>query len=120
MRLPARLGLGAKIGDGQQWMSWGHLQDYVAMVLYLLQSPQAQGAYNMTAPNPVQNAVFMQAFSRSLHRPCWLTLPAGLMRLLLGERAALLLGGQKVLPRRLQNLGYVFCYPSLVQALAAV
>lgn len=116
--LPAfRLGLGARLGDGRQWMSWIHIDDYVAMLLKLLESPQASGAYNMCAPHPVTNAEFTATLARELHRPALFAAPVWLLRLVLGERAALLLDGQKAIPVKMEKLGYRFAHPELEGAL---
>lgn len=116
--LPAfRLGLGSRLGDGRQWLSWVHIDDYVAMARLLLDNPQASGACNMVAPHPVTNAEFTAALARVLRRPALFAAPAWLLRRVLGERAALLLDGQKVLPRRIGQLGYRFLHPDLEPAL---
>jgi hypothetical protein len=67
MRLPFSLGLGARLGDGRQWMSWVHIEDYVAMVLHLLGDEKMRGPFNMTAPQPVSNAEFTHVFATALH-----------------------------------------------------
>lgn len=117
MLLPFRLGLGARLGDGEQWMSWVHIDDYVAMVLKLLHDPQASGPYNMTAPNPVTNAEFTSTLAVTLGRPAPFAAPAALLRLGMGERATLLLEGQRVLPKRMQAAQYRFAHPDLANAL---
>lgn len=119
--LPAfRLGLGARLGDGRQWLSWIHIDDYVAMVQELLANPKASGAYNMTAPSPVTNAEFTATLASLLHRPAPFAAPAWLLRLALGERSALLLEGQKVLPTGIEQLGYRFAHPRLDEALRSL
>jgi len=120
MLLPFKLGLAARLGNGRQWMSWIHVNDYVAIVLLLLENAQAKGAYNMTAPEPVTNAQFTQTLARVLHRPALLVTPTWLLKLLLGEMAALLLGGQRALPTKIQALGYHFDYVNLEDALNAI
>jgi uncharacterized protein len=118
--LPAfKLGLAARLGNGQQWMSWIHIDDYVAIVLLLLENAQAVGAYNMTAPEPVTNQQFTNTLAHVLHRPALFVAPAFLLKLMLGERAELLLGGQRALPTNVQALGYRFQYATLEQALTA-
>lgn len=119
LSLPFKLGLGAQLGDGRQWMSWIHRNDYLAILLHLLDQSTARGAYNLTAPRPVTNAEFTQTLAHALRRPAWLVAPAWLLRPLLGERASLLLGGQRVLPNHLETTGYRWLYPSLDQALSA-
>lgn len=119
MLLPFKFGLGARLGDGKQGMSWIHIDDYVDIVLKLLTSEQADGAFNMTAPQPVSNRVFTATLAATLHRPAWLVAPAALLGLALGDRKVLLLGGQNVLPSRVQSIGFTFCYPRLSSALRA-
>ncbi|KAF3996002.1 TIGR01777 family oxidoreductase [Glaciimonas immobilis] len=118
MLLPFKLGLGARLGDGTQWMSWIHIDDYVAMVLVLLHHTHASGAFNMTAPEPVTNRAFTDKLARALHRPTLLIAPAAVMRMALSERAYLLLGGQKAIPIQMMALGYRFLHGKLEDALA--
>ena len=120
MLLPFKLGLAARLGDGKQWMSWIHVDDYVAIVLLLLENQQATGAYNMTAPEPVTNSEFTQTLAQVLHRPALFVAPALLLKLLLGEMSVLLLGGQRALPTKLQTLGYDFTYANLEAALESL
>ncbi len=120
MMLPFKLGLAAQLGDGRQWMSWIHVDDYVAIVLLLLDNSTVSGPYNMTAPEPVTNAEFTQTLARVLHRPALLVAPAYVLKLMLGEMAALLLGGQRALPTKVQALDYSFIYTSLEDALTAI
>ncbi|MGH8441300.1 MAG: TIGR01777 family oxidoreductase [Nevskiaceae bacterium] len=120
MKLPFSLGLGGHLGDGRQWMSWIHRDDWVALILWLLADDGRTGAYNATAPNPATNRDFARALGASLHRPAVLPMPAFMVRLLVGEMAHLLLTGQKVVPARAQTEGFAFRYPDLRAALAAV
>ena len=117
MVLPFRLGLGAQLGDGRQWMSWVHCEDYVAMVLRLLRDEHMQGAYNMTAPQPSSNAEFTAALAATLHRPSFIAAPATLLKLALGERACLLLEGQRALPKKIEKARFRFAFPELTGAL---
>lgn len=117
MRLPFSLGLGARLGDGKQWMSWIHIDDYIAIVRMLLLHTGARGPFNMTAPAPVTNGEFTRELAHALHRPAFLAAPAALLQRVLGERSALLLGGQKVLPHKVESLGYRFAHPALSAAL---
>ncbi|MFZ2724678.1 MAG: TIGR01777 family oxidoreductase [Methylococcaceae bacterium] len=117
MLTPFKYGLGARIGDGNQWMSWIHIDDYVAIVVKLLNDVNATGAYNMTAPQPSTNKEFTSSLAKVLHRPAFLIAPAWLMTLVLGKRAYLLLGGQRVLPAKVIAMGYEFTYPTLEKAL---
>ncbi|HSM98421.1 MAG TPA: TIGR01777 family oxidoreductase, partial [Gallionella sp.] len=100
MLLPFKLGMGTRLGDGKQWMSWIHIDDYVAMLHGLLRNARACGPYNMTAPQPVTNAEFTAALAAALHRPAPFIMPAILLKPAMGERACLLLEGQRVLPEK--------------------
>lgn len=116
--LPAyRLGLGAQLGNGQQWLSWIHIDDMVALIMRSLESPAASGVYNAVAPQPVQQARFHRALASHCRRPGVLRVPALPLKLALGEMSTLLLGGQKVLPERLLEQGFSFRFADLDAAL---
>ncbi len=117
MLLPFKLGLGARLGDGKQWMSWVHIQDYVAMVKLLLDNGRLHGSFNMTAPNPVSNAQFTQTLAHSLHRPVFFAAPGIALKWAMGARSALLLEGQRVLPKNIEAAGYSFIFSDLEGAL---
>ncbi|HET7832216.1 MAG TPA: TIGR01777 family oxidoreductase [Gallionella sp.] len=114
---PFKLGMGARLGDGKQWMSWVHIDDYVAMLLRLLRDAEASGPFNMTAPNPVTNAEFTSTLAAVLHRPAPFVAPASLLKLGMGERACLMLEGQRVMPRRMEQAQHNFMFPNLADAL---
>lgn len=116
---PFQLGLGGRIGTGEQWMSWIHLEDEIAAILFLLEQHTLFGAFNLTAPGALNNQAFATALGRALNRPARLPMPALVLRLLLGESSELLLEGQRVYPTRLEEAGFVFRYPNLDQALSA-
>lgn len=112
------LGLGAVVGDGQQVLSWIHIDDIVGAYQFLLKRLDLEGAFNLTAPQPVNQAEFAQTMAKTLHRPLFLKLPAPIIRGLFGEMGeCLLLKGQRVLPKRLIEEGYHFRYPDLKSAL---
>lgn len=123
MILPFKLGLGASIGDGNQMMSWIHIDDMVAAVLYIqrahIQKAHNQnteslyGVINLTAPEPISNKQFSQALAASLNRPCLFSTPAWLLKLLLGEMSDMLLFGQSVVPTKLIESGFSFQYKSI-------
>jgi uncharacterized protein (TIGR01777 family) len=112
-----RLGLGGRLGDGKQWMSWIHLSDHLAIQKHLLRHPELSGAFNLTAPHPVTNEEFTRTLARRLNRPARLPVPAIVLRLAFGEMADLLLGGQRVLPERIMQAGYRFRFADLADAL---
>ncbi len=121
MSLPFRLGLGGRLGSGQQWYSWIHLHDLLNIIDFALQQPTTTNTFrvwNGVAPQALRQAEFARVTAIALRRPCLLPTPAWPMRLLLGEQADLLLEGQRVYPRALSDLGFQFEYPELSQALA--
>jgi uncharacterized protein (TIGR01777 family) len=117
---PFKLGLGGRLGDGRQWMSWIHLEDEIGLILHLLTQPSLEGAFNATAPAPVTNREFVKQLGAALHRPAVLAMPAPVLRLGLGEMAHLLLTGQRAIPKRTLDSGYRFTYPELRPALDSV
>lgn len=117
MLMSFRLGLGARIGDGNQWMSWIHIDDQVAAICHLLNNPSSRGAYNLTAPNPATNAEFSNTLARAMHRPRFLALPAPMLNIALGEASELLLGGQRAMPSRLLGEDFQFRFPTLQPSL---
>ncbi|MDD1612785.1 MAG: TIGR01777 family oxidoreductase [Methylococcaceae bacterium] len=119
MLMPFRLGIGGRIGSGRQWMSWIHRQDWINIALAMIADESMQGAYNATAPNPVTNSEFTCILARCLHRPALLPVPAMALKILLGEMSELVLGSQRVLPKRLLQHGFKFQYPDLEGALQA-
>jgi uncharacterized protein (TIGR01777 family) len=114
---PFRLGLGGRLGNGRQWMSWVHRADWIAITQTLLNDNTMRGAYNATAPAPVTNAEFTRTLAACLKRPALLPVPASLLKMLLGEMSELVLGSQRVLPERLLQHGFKFRYGDLDAAL---
>jgi len=121
MLTPFRLGVGGRLGSGQQWMSWITLEDVVGTLRFVLENGAARGAFNFVSPEPVRNADFTRALAKALHRPALFPAPAFALRLALGEMAdALLLSSQRVVPTQLDKLGYRYLHPNLPAALTAV
>jgi len=119
MALPFRLGVGGRVGNGRQWLSWIERDDAVRMILWALDNEAVRGVYNATSPQPVTNADFTRALGRAMHRPAILPAPAFALRLLFGQMAGeMLLEGQRVLPARAAREGFVFEYENLARALA--
>jgi len=118
MARPFRLGVGGKIGSGRQWMSWISLADVVAILKFCLENGAVRGAVNLVSPHPVRNAEFTSALAKALHRPALFAAPPFALRLAMGEMAdALLLSSQRVVPARLEKLGYRFIDTDLHAAL---
>lgn len=118
---PFKMGAGGVLGSGKQWMSWIALDEMVDVIVRALEDAQIQGPLNAVAPHPVTNREFTKTLGKVLGRPTIFPLPGFAARLVFGEMAdALLLGGQRVLPARLQQAGYKFAHPSLESALRAI
>ncbi|MGH7670962.1 MAG: TIGR01777 family oxidoreductase [Gemmatimonadaceae bacterium] len=113
-----KLGGGGPMGSGSQWMSWITREDYGRGVQFLLGNADAVGVVNLVAPNPVRNGDFTRVLGAVLHRPAILPLPSVALKLAFGEMAdATLLASQRVVPRRLEELGFQFRFPSLAEGL---
>lgn len=118
---PFKMGVGGRLGSGQQWMSWVTLKDTVRIVRLALEDGAIRGPINVVSPEPIQNVEFTEALAKALHRPAIVSAPEFALKLALGEMAdALLLASQRVLPAALEKLGYRFIHPELGSALASV
>ncbi|HEX7940445.1 MAG TPA: TIGR01777 family oxidoreductase, partial [Gemmatimonadaceae bacterium] len=119
MLLPFRLGIGGRIGNGRQYWPWIHRHDWIDLVRFVLKTPDAVGAFNLTAPSPVTNAEFVRELGRALGRPTLIPVPPIALRILLGRELAdsVLLSGQRAMPARATQLGFRFTYPTLSLAL---
>jgi uncharacterized protein (TIGR01777 family) len=121
MVTPFKFGVGGRLGDGRQWMSWLTLEETVGIVDFALQSSGLTGPVNAVTPNPVRNSEFTKVLAKALRRPALFPAPAFALRLALGEMAdALLLVSQKVVPSKLVDSGYSFLQANLTEALANV
>lgn len=114
---PFKMGLGGKLGDGKQWMSWIHIDDLVGLYRFALDNP-VQGAVNGVAPYPVTNGDFTKALAAALHRPALFPAPPFALKLMFGEMAEVLLASQRVQPKQAESMGYRFRFPQLEPALA--
>jgi uncharacterized protein (TIGR01777 family) len=117
MRLPFRLGAGGPLGPGTQYLPWIHLADWVEMITWLIQQPDARGPFNVTAPSPATNADFTRALARAVNRPAVIPVPAFALRLALGELADTLLTGQRAIPARATTSGFSFRFSEIGSAL---
>jgi uncharacterized protein (TIGR01777 family) len=121
MMIPFRFFAGGKIGSGQQWMSWISLDDVILVLRLAVEKGQVSGPLNVISPQPLQNAEFTKTLASAMHRPALFPAPAFALRLALGEMAdALLLSSQRVLPKKLESLGYRFLHADLKSALDAL
>ncbi len=117
---PVKLGIGAGIGRGDQYLSWIHEEDLAALINFAIKN-QCEGTYNSVAPNPVTNREFMKSLARVLKKPFFLpNVPGFIMKLALGQRASMVLGGNRVSSEKLQDEGFVFTYPELDGALRKI
>lgn len=120
MKLPFRLGVGGPIGSGKQYLPWIHIDDMSDAIIWLMDHPSLRGPFNMVAPYPVRNEQFAATLGRVMHRPAFMRTPAAAIKLMMGESAVLVLGGQHVLPKRLEASGFTFRWYDLQQALQDV
>jgi uncharacterized protein (TIGR01777 family) len=115
-----RLGMGGRLGDGHQWMSWISEFDAVSAALFVLNNTTMSGPFNTVAPNPVTNTAFTEELAKAVHRAALIPAPAFALRLAFGEMAdEALLASTRAIPRRLQDAGFEFAYPKINEALAA-
>ena len=108
-----RIGLGAKLGTGQQWVSWIHVSDLARLILFSIENVHVSGLLNATSPTPVRNVDLTDALARRFDRKAWLAVPYRLLKLMTGDLADALLDSQRVLPRRTEELGYHCQYKKL-------
>ena len=120
LMLPFRLGLGAKIGSGSQYLSWISLTDEVRAIKFVLGREDIAGPVNLTAPEPVTNAEFTKAMANVLGRPAAFTLPSFALNAALGEVASELLASARVVPARLLDAGFAFRDPDVRTALTTI
>jgi uncharacterized protein (TIGR01777 family) len=115
--LQFRLFAGGKLGDGQQWMSWVHVADAVRAIQFLVENTEAEGPYNIVAPQPVRNKELTKELGSIMGRPSLIPVPGSALKLVLGDVSTLVLDGRPVSSGRLQELGFEFLYPDLHSAL---
>ena len=120
MHLPFSIGAGGKLGTGRQAMSFIHLTDLVEAMIFTIQNPVVSGIVNGVSPYPTDNAEFTDKLGKVLDQPAWLTVPAFALKMIYGEGAQVLLEGQKVLPEKLLQAGFLFKYPTIQNALVQI
>jgi len=117
MLMPFKLGIGGRIGSGQQWMSWIHLDDLCGLIIHAIENENVRGPLNGSAPNPVRNEDFTKTLGAVLNRPTLLPIPSFGLYLAFGEASHLLTTGQRVLPELALQTGYRFKFKALNEAL---
>lgn len=116
-----KLGIGGALGSGKQWWAWISLEDQARAIIHLIENESTSGAYNITAPEPATCEQIIKELGRQLKRPTLLKVPAFAMRLLIGKAAdELLLCSQKMKSHRLEQTGFVFKHPTLVESVGYV
>ena len=116
--LPFNLFIGGPLGSGRQWFPWIHLADEIDALIFALENKNLSGPVNLAAPEHVTMKQFCAALGTGMHRPSWAPVPGFVLRILLGEMAGpLLLGGQKVVPKKLTEAGFQFRFPTVAAAL---
>lgn len=118
LELPYKLGLASILGDGQQAISWVHIEDLVRAIGFIINTPTLIGAVNIVAPDIVSQKKFAQTSAKALHRPCFLKTSSRFIKVFFGQMGQeLLLSGQAVIPKKLNESGFSFYYPTLKKAL---
>jgi hypothetical protein len=112
--------IGGPIGSGLQWFSWIHIKDLAEAFVFLMKHPEISGPVNLCAPGPIRNKDLAKALGKALHRPSFMPAPGFMIKLVLGEFGSVLLEGQRVIPRRLLDSGFVFQYPEIDKALQSI
>ena len=112
-----KLFAGGPLGDGRQWMPWIHIDDEIGLLLMMLDRDDADGPFNGSAPEPVQQREFVRTLAKVLQRPAVVPAPAVAIRLALGEMAVLALEGQRAVPAAALAAGYRFTHTDLEEAL---
>lgn len=118
MLLPFRLGLGGKIGSGQQFFCWVHIDDVIGAFNFLIANKNQQGIYNLTSPNRTTNSQLTEELGKALKRPAFFTVPAFVIKTVFGEMGdKLLLNGSAIYPKKLLDNGYEFKFMTIESAL---
>ena len=120
MAIPAKFHLNGRIGNGNQWVSWIHIQDWINAVKYILSLDTPRHRYNLTSPEPTTNRQMSEYIAQNLDKPFQLPMPKLSIKLLLGESSILLTGSQKVLPANLQAANFEFLYPDIESAISSL
>lgn len=120
MLLPFKLGIGGRLGNGNQWMPWVHVDDLVSLMLHVAERSEISGPVNGVAPNPVTNREFTRSLAAAVHRPAIIPTPYFALRLLMGEFAEVLFASQRVVPKAAEEHSFRFQFPDVGPALKAI
>jgi uncharacterized protein len=114
---PFKMGIGGRIGTGEQWMSWVHVEDVARALVYCLENENISGPVNITSPTPEKMNSFGRTLAEILDRPYWAPVPSNVLKIALGEMSVLILEGQQAVPQKLLDSGFKFEFPHLHEAL---
>jgi hypothetical protein len=117
---PFSLGFGGRMGDGFQMISWIHLKDLARACLFLIENPELEGIFNFTTPEPICNLEQTKKMGKYLHRPTFMSMPSWLVKLVFGEGSCVMLDSKEVYPKRLQEAGFTFTYPTFDSAMEQI
>lgn len=117
MEKPVKMFVGGKIGDGEQWVSWVHIDDLTRLIKFSIENEEISGPVNVTAPYPKRNKDFMKTIARTWNRPHWTAAPASIIKLATGDMSEMVVKGQCVKPAKALIHGYSFKFPILEAAL---
>lgn len=117
MKMPYSLYIGGKVGTGNQWLSWVHIEDVCGILHYCLEQNTISGPVNVTSPTPERMNAFGQAIGHVMNKPHWIPVPSFMLKIMLGEMSEIILQGHRVLPEKILNKGYLFKYPTLPLAM---
>ncbi|MGB9912532.1 MAG: DUF1731 domain-containing protein, partial [Candidatus Kapaibacteriota bacterium] len=108
---------GVVIGTGEQWFSWIHIEDLLNLLYTSITNEKFEGIYNFVSPNPVKFREFIREIGKILNKPFMLSVPDYLIKLAFGEQSQVLLASQRVIPKKLLDIGYQFKYSEIEKAL---
>jgi len=117
---PYRLYMGGRLGNGNQWVSWIHIEDIVGALLFIINHPTIEGPVNFTSPQPIKMSQLDRCISNHLRRPNWFSIPEPLLKIALGEMSLLITEGQYVTPTVLLENGYIFQYTDMKEAIRSL
>ncbi len=114
---PFRMGVGGRLGPGQQWMPWIHVDDLISLFLFAMNRDQVSGPVNGASPEPVRNVQFTEELARAVHRPALFSVPRFGLKMLFGEMAEIILGSQRMLPQAAESAGFDFRHVKVGESL---
>ena len=120
MLLPFKFFLGGPLGSGRQWFPWIHREDVINIILFVLEEGVLSGPLNVSSPSPVTMKEFAHSLGRATGKASWISVPSLILNIGLGEMSEMLLGGRRIMPKKLLDNGFVFQYPDLDKALKAL